>query len=205
MTHRKSQKTATVADLLRTLEANPEFVARGKARDDAIAERVSQRQIEEQPILEDLRRSGIDVLSVWDLVNTSTSYTTAIPILLVHLLRPYSEEIREGIARALAVRGAAFSWPILVKEYLKASGDTERPHSGAKVGLAVALGAIATAKNLDELIALIMDKNNGNTRIYLLPALRRSKSAKAKEIILALAADPYLKREIDSWKRKVDR
>jgi hypothetical protein len=202
MTNRKPRKATTVGALLRTLEADPEFVGRRKSHDDAIAERASRRRIEEQPILEDLRRVGFEVQSVWDLVNTSTSYTTAIQVLLVHLLRPYSEEVREGIARTLAVRDAAFAWPILVKEYLKAVDDAERPHSGSKVGLAVALGAIATAQHLDELIALVTDKNNGNTRIYVLPALRRSKSVKARETISALTMDPYLKTEIGSWKRK---
>jgi hypothetical protein len=191
--------------------------ARLKMTDDEISrlrainqERIRRREewsarlrVEEEPILIDLRAVGWDVNSVWDLVNTSIPYPEAIPILLKHLTQPYSDRIKEGIARALAVPDAKDAWPLLVAEYLKAPmGEENGIRLDAKSGLAVALSVTATDEVIEQLISLAKDTSNGDSRLLLLRALRKSRMVVAKSALEELAGDPALKKEIASWGKK---
>lgn len=201
MTKRKHPVTA--AELAARLQADPEFVAKQQERERERMERSVRFRVEQEPILAELREIGWDVSSVWDLVNTSNPYSEAIPVLLKHLLLPYSDRTREGIARALAVPDARYAWPILVAEYRKAPmGQENGIRLDAKSGLAVALAATATDKVMDELIAIAKDRSHGSSRLLLLRALRKSKSAAAKQAIEELASDPDLKKEIASWRKR---
>ncbi|WP_223879291.1 hypothetical protein [Chitinimonas arctica] len=171
-------------------------------------------RIEETPILLELRGVGLNVESVWDLVNTSTRYAVAIPILLKHLLLPYSDRTRDGIARSLAVPELEVqkAWPMLVSEYRKAQmgwgikgpGDTREYKLGAKDGLACALSVAVTDETLAELIDIAKDRTQGESRVLLLSALkkRRDKNPLAKQAIDELASDPQLAKEIASWRKR---
>jgi hypothetical protein len=68
-------------------------------------------------MLADLRQVGLNVESVWDLVNLPPTCREAIPVLLKHLVLPYHDITRQGIARALAIKDERSAWPVLVKEY----------------------------------------------------------------------------------------
>lgn len=172
------------------------------------SKRAVHLRLEQEPILVELRGVGLNVGSVWDLVNTSERYQPAIPILLKHLLLSYSDRTREGIARALAVREPEVrkAWPLLVEEYRKAPigrgvvapGETKEFPLHAKDGLAVALSATVTDETIEELIALARDPSLGG-RVLLLTGIRKSKHPAAKKAIEELASDPALAREIASW------
>jgi hypothetical protein len=172
-------------------------------------ERSARLQIEETPILADLASVGINIRSIWDLVNTATPYPQAIPILLDHLRRPYSDRTREGIARSLAVYDANSAWPLLAAEYVKAKegygvvapGDTEVLCLGAKDGLACAVAQAATEREIPQLAALALDRSNGASRVLLLRRLKRSKSEVAKQALEVLASDPHTMKEIASWRK----
>ncbi len=207
----------TASDLVRaklTDEEKARLREINKARQQERAERSARLRVEEGPILADLRAIGREVESVWDLVNTSTRYPEAIPILLRHLPLPYSDRTREGIARSLAVfeTEVCKAWPRLVEEYRKAPmgwgiiapGDTKEYRLGAKDGLACALAASVTDERLPELIALAKDRALGESRILLLSALkkRRNKNPLAKQAIAELASDPDLQKEIASWGKR---
>jgi hypothetical protein len=185
-----------------------------KQQEQVRIERAAGLRVEEEPILAELRGVGRDVQSVWDLVNTTTPYPDAIPILLKHLLRPYSDLVREGIARSLAVPEPAVqqAWSLLVEEYrrapmgwgIKAPGETRKYRLGAKDGLACAVAAAVTDERLSELIALAGDRSQGESRILLLSGLkrRRKKNSRAKQAIDELASDPDLQMEIASWGKR---
>lgn len=177
-------------------------------------ERSARIRIEEEPILVELREVGWNVESVWDLVNTSTPYPEVIPILCKHLLLSYSDVVKEGIARSLAVPEPEVqkAWPVLVEEYrkapmgwgIKALGDTREYHLSAKSGLACALSVAVTDATLPELIALAKDRTQGTSRLLLLSALkkRRNKNTLAAQAIEELASDPDLEKEIASWGKR---
>ena len=190
----REKKTITAAEALARLQADPTYVEMQAKRDLERAKHAEVQRIEEEPLLADLRASGWHVTSVWDLVNTSKPYRTAIPVLLNHLTRQYPDRIREGIARALAVRDAAYAWQMLVAEYLSVPQGT-----GVKDGLAAALAEISSEKVIDELASLAKDRSNGSSRLLLLSGLRRSNSIVARSALLELKHDPALAKEINSW------
>jgi hypothetical protein len=197
-----AKRPMTAAELSANLRANPEFLAKQKERDSERAERSARLRAEEEPVLADLRELGYEVKSVWDLVNSSSPYAAAIPVLVKHLQRPYPDPIRGGIARALAVPDARHLWPTLVEEYRAEPAAGPAHGLGAKDGLAAALAAVSSDDVIDELIALAKDKVHGSSRLLLLRGLKKSKSVKAKEAIEELKTDPVLAKEIASWRRK---
>lgn len=78
---------------------------------------------------------GLKIRSIDDLLNMSEKYTSGIPILLKHLQMPYSDTVKETIARSLVVpeQEVRKAWSLLANEYrhvpqgrsLKGPGDTQ--------------------------------------------------------------------------------
>ena len=177
-------------------------------KDRERAERLVRTQAEQVPIVKELAEVGIEIGSLSDLIMRKTSYTAAIPVLMKHLVQPYSDITRETIARSLAVPEPEVrkAWPILVQEYRKAPiglgivapGDTKEYPLHAKDGLAVALSATVTDETIEELIALAKDPSLGGGRVLLLAGIRKSRSPAAKHAIEELASDPALAKEIAS-------
>ncbi|MEO0249525.1 MAG: hypothetical protein ABIN58_08295, partial [candidate division WOR-3 bacterium] len=65
------------------------------------------RAQEDQVIVCALRdEAGLEVSSVWDLVNTSEPYPEAIPVLIKLLSQIEEPHMKEGIVRALTVKEA---------------------------------------------------------------------------------------------------
>ena len=151
--------------------------------------RAAWRQAETS-LVKELQAAGYGVNSVWDLVNTSASYVSALPILLRHLALTYPAPVREGIARALAVPEAKFGWQELTRLFMQ---ETEER---AKDGLAVAIAATADDQTLPQLIELLRDPRHGTSRVLLLTALERSTHPNALETLSDLQTDPDLAKEI---------
>ncbi|MEA3044450.1 MAG: hypothetical protein QOH47_2288 [Sphingomonadales bacterium] len=190
-------KPITAAELLAKLEADPEYLRRRDEKDAELAAKAARWRVEEAPLLADLRLVGWNVDSAWDLVNTRTPYPEAIPVLLDHLRRPYSDRVRDGIARALAVPDARHAWPSLVAEYRAAPLDSE-----VKDGLAIAVAQTSSNAVLEQLITLAFDRSLGGSRLFLLRPLRRSRQPTAKLALAELADDPELAKEIASWRKR---
>ena len=183
-----------------------------KAREQERVKSVARIQAEASSLLAELQVTGLKIQSVGDLVCMSERYESAIPILLKHLLMPYSDVVRETIARSLAVPELEVrkAWPMLVEEYRKAPmgrgikgpGDTKEYRLGAKDGLACTLSVAVTDETMEELIGIAKDRTHGESRILLLSALKKSKSAIAKKALEELASDPDLAKEIASWRKR---
>lgn len=194
----KRRKGITVEEWMRELERDPEFARRKAERERELERREAESRKEQAALLRELAAVGVKVSTVWDLVNTSASYTAALPILLDHLKRPYSDGTREGIARALAVRATRpIGWSALVEEFEK----TESSNKRVKDGIAVALAGASDDAVISELIALAKDRRHGDSRLLLLLGIKRSRRPEAKDAIEELATDPALSKEIGSWKR----
>lgn len=185
-----------------------------KAREQERVASVARIRVEVAPLLAELQAAGLKIQMVGDLIAMSERYEAAIPILLKHLQMPYSDAVRETIARSLAVPEPEVrkAWPMLVEEYRKAPmgwgmkgpGDTREFRLGAKDGFACALSVAVTDETLEELIAIAKDRKQGESRVLLLSALkkRRDKNPRAKQAIAELANDPDLKNEIASWRKR---
>jgi hypothetical protein len=139
------------------------------------------------------------VQSAWDLVNTPGSYPKAVPILLAHLPRPYPAAVREGIARALAVREASCGWEVLTRLY------PDEHEVRAKDGLAVAIAAAANDELIGDVIALARDTSQGPSRLLLLSAIERSTDPRARAALMDLGTDLDLTEEIQVILRRLKR
>ncbi|MFO0631445.1 MAG: hypothetical protein U0168_01205 [Nannocystaceae bacterium] len=149
------------------------LVARQRQLEEERLKREAEYRRAEAPLVDELRAAGFQVESAWDLVNTPGSYPKAVPILLAHLPRPYPAAVREGIARALAVREASCGWELLTRLY------RDEHEVRAKDGLAVAIAAAANDELIGDVIALARDTSQGPSRLLLLGALERSADPRA--------------------------
>jgi len=177
------------------LQANPEYVAARERREAESKQRDAEYRKAEVPLLDALSQVGLSVKSVWELVNTSAPYPAAVPILLDHFERPYPDGIREGIGRALGVRAATPSWARLIELYRKES------EGRAKDGIAVAIGAIAGAAGpqaLEDVMAILRDRSNGDSRLFVLQALKYINSPLVESSLRELGHDTFLAREVAS-------
>lgn len=182
----------TAAEALRQLEADPEWCARRDAKEAEKAERTQHLMLEQMELLRDLQEAGHEVRSVWDLVNTASPYPKALPVLLDHLIRPYSDRTREGVARALAVKDARpLAWDIMVGLIQSRSLPKE-----VADGVMIAISAMARPADLSVLIGMLADKRIGSSRIFLVRKLMRSKRPEARQALMNSRADPDLQKEI---------
>jgi hypothetical protein len=185
------KKPITADELLAQLNADPQWVADQAKREDDRRRRAAELARAEAPVVNDLRLAGFAIDSVYDLVNTKSSYPRAVPILLGHLERAYPDVIREGIARALAVPDARVGWDLLIRLY-----RSEPAMTSFKQGLAVAIANTADDEVIEEVIALARDVRHGESRLLLLRALERSRDPQATEALREFAVDPVFEKEV---------
>lgn len=160
----------TAWEVEQELRKNPEWVAMEAKREAEYEAARARFRAEEELMVADLRRAGYAVQeSVYELVNTAQSYPDAIPVLLKHLKRPYSDRIKEGIARALTVREArGIAGPAIIEE-LQQSFDRS---PSCRWALASALTIVANRKDEDAIKALIDTETDGDVRDRLIRALK---------------------------------
>ena len=180
----------TAGELMAQLAQDEDYQARAAALEVEMQARRDELSRAEQPILDDLHAVGIEVASVWDLVNTSEPYPAALPILINHLRHGgYPDRVMESLGRALAVKPAVAAWETLRDLYLKAQGR------GEEEGLAVALAASATDAQFDALIRLLDESGRGSTRIHFLSSIKRVGGVRGIEVLKSLRDDPLYGKE----------
>jgi len=190
VTQPKRSKGVTAEELLARLAKDKGYQTRKATRDASLQERVTRERSAEQPIIADLRRSGIDITTVWDFVNTWEPYHAALPVLLEHFeTGGYPDMVMEGLGRALAVKPSVVFWARLKACYLSARGP------GQREGAAVALAACATAEHTKDLIQLIGTEELGNSRIYFIQPLLRVGGERGRRVVEKLRGDPVLGKE----------
>lgn len=172
------------------LRRDPEYRAKVEAAEAERQERARRLSEAEQPILADLRGAGVQVHSVWDLVNTSEPYPAALPVLMEHLERGgYPERVMESLGRALAVKPSVAFWDRLKARWLEARDP------GEEDGAAVALAACATKAQLDDLIGFLAVSERGQSRIYFIRPILKVGGDRGREVVDGLRKDPMFGKE----------
>lgn len=193
-----SDQEKTAAELLAELSADPDFVRRSREREDNRAKLESVLRADEESLVAELRQVGVNVQSVWDLVNTDVSYPNAIQVLMNHLSGDHDVRTKEGIARALTVpeaRGVATR--ALVEQFSKID-DQE---SQLKWVLGVAIAETSTPDTVSLVVELVSDKTHGKAREMLPLALQFMPRADAESILQELINDPDVReRAIETLK-----
>lgn len=190
MTKRKGK---TAAELMAELNADPSFVVGQREQEQARLKMEAEFRRAEAPLIDALKKVGVHVQSVWDLVNTANPYPKAVPILIEHLQRPYPERVREGIARALAVPDAVKEWDTLRRLF---ETEADATTTGVKWALGCALAAAATDGVIGDVIHLLRDRRHGGNRTALISALARSADPRARRALMEAGADPELATEV---------
>lgn len=196
---KKPTKPMTAAEFLKEKESDREYQAMMAEKERQRKAKFVASREEQRDLLRDLARAGVQVQSVWDLVNTGEPYPEAVPVLLDHLRRPYSEKTKEGIARALAVPDAEQGWDILLEEF---ENNPDTKPNGYKWGVGVALSVIAreTGRH-EEALRLLRDKRHGENRSALLEAIAFAKDKSIRPLIAEFADDPVLGEDV-RWQLK---
>ncbi|MBE7540204.1 MAG: hypothetical protein HS122_17555 [Opitutaceae bacterium] len=172
----KKRNPVTACELLKQLSQNHGFVRRDQQREQKRRELEALLRADEQPLVAELTRAGCTVNSVWDLVNTKTKYSEAIPVLVKHLQLNYHVRNLEGIARALTVPEARGRPAQVILHQLKLRA--EMPHGELRFALANALAATGDAamradiellladprfKDLQNVLILVLEKISART------------------------------------------
>jgi len=189
MSKRGKKKAAmTAEEFVRQLEQDPEHQAKRARLQHEQEERVASWRAEQTGLLAELRSIGIEAESVWDVSPEHPKYNKAIPILLEHLARPYSERIAEGIGRALGGAPLDSYWERLCLEYEKVEEDRAK---GAKMGLAASLVKLASDEVYDDIARLVSDPWHGETRVALVACLghMKKRAADAESLLELLCSD----------------
>ena len=135
---------------------------------------------DERSLIDDLSKIGVNVKSSWDLVNSSKNYKKAIPVLIEHLSEPYHLKNKEGIARALTIKEAkGIACKAIIEEYNK----TPKNEHDLRWVLGNTMSVIMSDDYLDDVISIVQDRSNGESRQMFIVALSKVKSVKTKETL----------------------
>lgn len=192
MSAKKTSMTAT--ELLEMLKKDKQYQEKRKKRDLEIEKFKKLLHEDSLPLIQALEKVGVQVKSVWDLVNTQKSYSEAIPVLIDHLSKSYHLRTKAGIARALAVKESiGIAWDTLIDEYRKAIPDEkiqDANKKGYKEGLASTISFLADRSTCETILTLIQEKEHGASRVFFVDNLFKWRSdKKVLEVVESLKND----------------
>lgn len=147
---------------------------------------------DEKRIVDALRARGMNVSSVYDLVNTKESYPPAIPVLVMNLPEVKDISVKEGIIRALTVKEArGVAGPALIREFrsLPYEGATLDQLQMLKWAVGNALSVAATESDFEDIVDLLREKRHGKAREMLGVALGRMQDPRAPSVLQEMLKD----------------
>jgi HEAT repeat protein len=151
------------------------------------------RESDDGLVVAALRDAGLDVNSVFDLVNTRRPYPQAIPALLRVLPTVQDHWIKEGIVRALAVPEArGLAGRSMVAEFERIRPDEPPERQLLKWAIGNTIEVIADSEIADDVIRLLRTPEHGKAREMLVLSLLRLKDSRVEDLLLELLDDSQL-------------
>lgn len=144
---------------------------------------------EDKDVTKALQQVGLNVSSVYDLVNSKESYPQAIPVLLDFLPKVKDLRVKEGIVRALTVKKARGTGAaeMLITEFSKID---DSPNSlPLKWAIGNALSVIADDEVFEKIVDLVYNKKHGKAREMLVSSLANMKDSRAVDVLIELLQD----------------
>lgn len=203
-----ADETRYAGDFLEKLANDPEYQAMTREKEAKHAAGVAKNREEEKKLVKELQDAGVSVVldrirgqeykghprSIDDLVNTQAPYPKAIPILVNHLQLEYSEDIKEGIVRALAVVEARdIATERLIEEFIK----TKDADSNFKWIVGMAIAETTTPKTGARVAALALDNSHGRSRDQLPLGMLNADPDEAMSFLQEMLKDPVTKKNAE--------
>ncbi len=145
--------------------------------------------ISDQTIIKErLLKKGIQIDSIYDLVNTNEKYPEAIDTLIDLLNKNinFHPKITEGIVRALAIKEAkGRANEILFNLYQKVSKDENL----FRWAIGNTINVIVEPKDEERILEIVNDKSNGTSRQMFVLALGKIKSDNSENVLINLLDD----------------
>lgn len=177
----------SAAELMAQLANDKEYQSQRAIFKRDLAERKAVWRAAEEPIVAELRAVGVELDSVWDLVNTDVPYPSALPVLIRYLEDgELPDRVLEGLGRALAVGPAIEFWDRLIALRLSPAS------AGQAEGSAVALAACVTPDRVDDLIRIVTEEERRPEHIFFLRPILKLGGDRGREVLASLDADPVL-------------
>lgn len=152
---------------------------------------VADDEDDNRKVCEALSSAGIQISNVYELVNTTNWYNDAISVLVELLPSVNSLRIKEGIVRALSIKGIdAEATKLLIREY--ELYDTSADNASIKWALANAISITVEHGLAEDLVQLIKNKKHGKSRGILLTAFERVKYDKVVDFLITALEDDDL-------------
>lgn len=137
----------------------------------------------ETELIEDLKNVGVEVSSVWDLVNGPNNYNQAESVLIKHLKATKECRFKEGIVRSLSVKSFKNAVRPLLDEFKNSKDESY------KWAVGNTLSIIASKESLNELIQIMDDHRHGRSRQMIAEALGRIGDKKSVPVLLRALED----------------
>ena len=199
----KQRGPITAAESTAILAKDPEYQKMMRQREAKMAALDAELTKDEKPLIDDLRKAGIEVESVFDLVNTKLSFPSAIPVLMKHLKMNHHPRIRDGIVRALIDPASVIVFKEVYEEFCNTPAlSQEEDPSHFKWLLGAVLAEASRVETLPLIVDLLRDKRHGEGRERLICALKRLPKKKRDIILRDLNKDPELSEIIKKEKLK---
>ncbi len=139
----------------------------------------------ERAVVEDLRKAGLEVRSVYDLLG-DLDYRAQVPVLVDWLGRTDDVYLKEILVRAL---GMPWTKPTSIEPLFAEFRNLERPDE-YRWAAGNAIDSLHLGRSAaDELIELALDRRYGRARKMVVEALGRTGSPKALEALVSLLDD----------------
>lgn len=133
-----------------------------------------------------INKTGFIIEEIYDLVNSKKAYPLVIPILVRALDQGIQDKaLREGVVRALAVKAAIGQGKSLIKEFKRTSKDEML----LLWTIGNTLEVIISENDVDDVIAIVKNKENGMSREMFVLALGKVKSTKVETVLINLLDD----------------
>lgn len=194
----KSKAELRFVELLRKSPKTQEEIA----EKDLMGEIFGQElKYERRDLSQELKDAGARFSDPWDMVNTKEPYPEAIDILVKHLSINYHDKNKEGIIRALTVKEAkGKANKALIEEYNK----TPKEKDNLRWIIGNAFTVIITKEDIESILPIVMNKDNGMSRYRFVEALGKIKTEQVKAALTKLLDDeemaPYAAKALNKFR-----
>ena len=153
----------------------------------------AQVRVEDQLVVDALRRVGLDVTSSQDLMNTRDPYPKAIHVLVEMSGKVKTYTVKEIIVRSLGVKAAKGNVEqALIAEFELSLADKSADAQGFRWAIANTLEMIGGKGDVDALMRLLQDPRSARARGLLSIATAKTKDRRVIPILLGYLGSPNL-------------